>query len=548
MLHRDFLKLRISLSYEFLETQANILELLEFFKNFLRLDFAFIMFIIVFTMNISPSSFHRHSSGLSLVEVLLTVALISVIAAIGAVTVTGVTRNTQHRKLEADVQALNSAITLYQASGGSLDGHGDANAVLAKLKTTRSKAERARHAGAPSGRLIDPRIAAVAVPDSSWKLRARYDTAAKRFVSESSGNGIEFVLDDSLAEVAATLEDRDAGAVSYAATSTWVWDHASTATPNAPGGPSKFSTNPGVTDSSPGDPEPEPEPEDPGPPAPPPPPPPPRLSTPTFDLAGGAHPENSFPLTVSITNLPAPDQGSPLYRLGGGAWTPYTGPVTVPMNTQLSAVFRTLAPEDWRDSSERSATYYPVPESLSGTTGSNFHSPSGGANLKYKITDGGHRFEHGDPVFILDGEPIHSGDPNVLSFTSRPFSNVAPGQQFKLGDFYYHNGSTYYDSHATGVKLRITIDLPERGQTVSFDLILNLVNTENDPDDADASADYVKITNLSQNIPLQINGVNYKIALQFGATDSYGFSNGSQFHVYEGATGQGELLGTFLPR
>ncbi|HRQ90775.1 MAG TPA: choice-of-anchor K domain-containing protein, partial [Bacteroidia bacterium] len=132
--------------------------------------------------------------------------------------------------------------------------------------------------------------------------------------------------------------------------------------------------------------------------------------------------------------------------------------------------------------------------------------------------------------------------------TSTAFSNVPPGQKFKVGDFYYHNGSTYYDSHATGVKLRISIDLPERGQAISFDLNLDLVNTENDPDDAAASADYVRITNLSQNIPLQINGVNYKIVLEFGATDSFGFSNGSQFHVYEGATGQGELLGTFLPR
>jgi hypothetical protein len=152
------------------------------------------------------------------------------------------------------------------------------------------------------------------------------------------------------------------------------------------------------------------------------------------------------------------------------------------------------------------------------------------------------------PVFILDGQPVNSGDPNVLAFSSKSFADVAPGEKFKLGDFFYHNGSTYYDSHATGVLLRVTINLPERSQTLAFNLDLDLVNTENDPDDANASADYVVITNLTQNIPLQINGVNYRIQLEFGATDSFGFSSRSQFHVYEGATGQGELLGTFLPR
>jgi len=74
------------------------------------------------------------------------------------------------------------------------------------------------------------------------------------------------------------------------------------------------------------------------------------------------------------------------------------------------------------------------------------------------------------------------------------------------------------------------------------------VNTENDPDDPAASADYVKIQNLNQNLSLTINDVPYKIALEFGATDSFGFSTKNSFHVYEGASGTGELLGTFLPK
>lgn len=493
-------------------------------------------------------------AALSLVEVLLAIGAIAIVSTLGVAAWANVNRNAQHQKVETDVRTLNSAISMYLASGGKLDGITEPSAVLAKLKTSRSKDQRRQHAGGGSGRLVDPRIAAVPVPESSWKRRAVYQAASSRFEAVSTGPGVEFVLDPSIAETAATIEDRDLGTVKYASASGWVWDHAATVNPSAPSGPSQFHTDPGVKDTSPVDPAPDPDP-DPGPggggpsdPGPPPPPPLPRLPTPLFDLSGGAHSEGDFPLAVSVTNLPPASDADAIYQLGNGPWTPYTGAVAVPMNCWLRAQFLAKDPSAYRDSSEHSAYYYPVPESLSGTVEGDFHSPSGGSNLAYKITNNHDRFEHGDPVFILDGQPVNSGDPNVLTFTSQAFSDIPPGQKFKLGDFYYHNGSTYYDSHATGVLLKVTIGLPERSQTLSFDLDLDLVNTENDPDDANASADYVVITNLAQDIPLQINGVNYRMILEFGATDSFGFSSKSQFHVYEGATGQGELLGTFLPR
>lgn len=494
------------------------------------------------------------SAALSLVEVLLAVGAVAIVSTMSVVAWTKVSHNVQYQKVETDVRTVNAAISMFVAGGGNLGGTLDAAGVLERLKSSRSKDQRRQHAGAASGRLIDPRITAVSVPESSWKHRAVFNLSTRRFDVATSGTGVEFVLEPSLAEVATTIEDRELGTVKYAAASGWVWDHASTANPSIPGGPSSFATNPAVTDSSPVDPTPDPGPgtgpggggtPDPGP---PPPPPLPRLPTPQFDVSGGSHPEDEFPLSVSVTNLPPASEADTIYQLGNGPWTSYSGPVEVPMNSWLRAQFISKDTNAYQNSSEQSAYYYPVPESLSGKVEGDFHSPSGGSNLAYKITGNNDRFEHGDPVFILDGQPVYSGDPNVLAFSSQAFSNVAPGQKFKLGDFFYHNGSTYYDSHATGVILRVTINLPERAQTLAFNLGLDLVNTENDPDDANASADYVVIKNLTQDIPLQINGVNYRIQLEFGATESFGFSSRSQFHVYEGATGQGELLGTFLPR
>ncbi len=500
----------------------------------------------------SPS--HRHHSALSLVEVVLVVGALAILSAIGAASWSAVNRNAQRQKLETDVRTLNSALTVYLSSGGNLAGATEPGGVLARLKTSRSKGDRRLHAAAGSGRLVDARVAAVAVPASSWKSRAVFNAAKQRFEVASSGNGVEFILDPTIAEVAATIENRDLGAVKYSSTSSWVWDHSPTVNPSAPAGPSVFPTNPSIADSSPiVAPAPAPAPAPPaatGPSTPPPPPPPPlpRLPTPQFSLAGGAHSELLFPLSVTITNVPSGDIASVIFQVGSGPWTAYSGAVPVPMNSWLRAQFIAKDPATYQDGSPHSAYYYPVPESLSGTVNGDFHSATGGPNLLHQITSDGDRFAHGDPVFILDGQPVNSGEPNVLAFASQPFSNVPPGQKFKLGDLIYNNGSTYYDSHATGVKLRMTITLPERFQTISFDLNLELVNTENDPDDAHASADYVVITNLAQDVPLQINGVNYRILLEFGATDSFGFSSKSQFHVYEGAAGQGEILGTFLPR
>lgn len=479
---------------------------------------------------------------------------VGILASLTAVGVTRINENTQHRKLDSDVQTLNSAIKLYLANGGDLDGISNPDEVLLKLKSSRSKKDKKLHTGAPSGRMIDPRISTRAVEAGSWRARALYNAGAKSFEVVTNQAGIEFILDENLAEVRPNLETRSHGAMKFAENSNWVWNHVSTSNPNAPQGPSTFSTDPNVADSNPSDPVEVPEPpsggggagdddddEDST-------PAPPRLPRPNFSEPSGAHPEDDFELTVTITNLPPSDDADVMVKIGNGSWEAYSGPIDIPMNTSLRAQFVTKDVARYRDSGTRYAYYYPVPASLSGTVTGEFHSPRGGPNLVYEIQGGGTHFSHGDPVYILDGEPVDSGSPNVLQFDAKNFSNIPPGQKFKLGDFRYHNGNSYYDSHAIKVSLRIVINLPDRGQTVPFDLNLDLVNTENDPDDPAASADYVKIQNLNQNLSLTINDVPYKIALEFGATDSFGFSTKNSFHVYEGASGTGELLGTFLPK
>lgn len=495
----------------------------------------------------SPRSSPSQCSGIGTLEMLVTIAALGFIATLTTLAVSSVNKNAQHNKLTSDVRTLNSALKMYRANGGGLSGMTDPNSVLTKLKSSLSKKNREQHVGAPSGRMVDNRVVAVPVEADSWKLRAIYDAPNFRFAIKDTGAGVEFKLDPNLNELPVQIEGRSGAAVSYAENATWVWDHASTKNPNAPAGPSTFTTNPDIADSTPGttvgggssgggsaspsDPTE---------------PPPPKLATPEFSKTDGAHPEDDFPLSVAITNMPPTADADVIYQIDSGAWQTYPGAVTIAMNESLRAQFLAKDPDAYSDSSQAFANFYPVAGSFSGNADGNFHSPEGGPALKYSIFDDGDRFEHGDPVFILDGEPINSGETNTLQFTAKSFSNIPPGQKFKIGDLFYHNGSTYYDSHATNVKLAIHIDLPDRGESVDIELNLDLVNTENDPDDANASADYVKITNLQQGIALEINGVAYQMQLEFGATDSFGFSTNSEFHVYEGATGQGEVLATFI--
>src|SRR6056297_2763335 len=195
-------------------------------------------------VNLLPSRSATTSAGISMIEVLVTIGALGIVATLTTLAVSGVNKKAQHNKLTSDVQTLNSALKLYVNGGGDLSGITDPDAVLAKLKTSLNKEDRARHVGAPSGRMIDNRVVAVDVPAESWKLRAEYDDVGFRFAVKEAGDGVEFALDPNLNELSATVESRTGSAVSYAKDGTWVWDHASTRNPDAPAGPSTFKTNP----------------------------------------------------------------------------------------------------------------------------------------------------------------------------------------------------------------------------------------------------------------------------------------------------------------
>ena len=304
------------------------------------------------------------TAAISAVELIITVAVIGFVATISIMAVNAVTGGTQGQKTETDVKTLNAAITMYLANGGNLDEVTTADQLLNKLKSSRSKSDKTRHVGAPSGKMIDPRVSTRLIAENSKQPGAIFNSTSKRFEVVSTGERFEFILDDELNEYSSGVEDRDHSLVAYSKNSSWVWDHAALTNPNLPSGPTTATTGTSPGDSVPstdagggddggGDDGDDDDDDNGSPNDDPPAPLPPRLPTPQFDLAPGGHPDSDFPLSVSITNMPDSGTSTVVYKTNGGSWQVYGGAIEVPMNTTVSAQFLSTDTTIYRDSSTK---------------------------------------------------------------------------------------------------------------------------------------------------------------------------------------------------
>ena len=173
------------------------------------------------------------SRGFTLVEILLGMAVISVLSSVGYFTVTNIQEGAKENKLGSDVVSMNAAVTSYVANGGSLPTEGAVADVLAKLKTRANVASAAKSIGM-TGSFIDQRI------EPEWQtvdeagtsqLRAVWNVAQGRFVLTREGvAGIKnFRVNNALALEAPTLEARTqnvAGSDVKAGAPVWIWDYA----------------------------------------------------------------------------------------------------------------------------------------------------------------------------------------------------------------------------------------------------------------------------------------------------------------------------------
>jgi prepilin-type N-terminal cleavage/methylation domain-containing protein len=173
--------------------------------------------------------------GFTLVEILATVALIAVLASVAYAVLAPAKVAVVDTKLRTDVVRLNQIISMYLASGGSLEGVTAAQEVIDKLKTTRTEADAKRQVGGLTGRGVDVRLALreqTLAERASTSPRAVWNSTTHRFdiVTATGIAGIaDFVLDDNLLTVERPPETRERSTLLHSETNGWVWSAGSNA-------------------------------------------------------------------------------------------------------------------------------------------------------------------------------------------------------------------------------------------------------------------------------------------------------------------------------
>ena len=505
--------------------------------------------------------------GHSLLELIITIAIIGVIVTLSVALITDDAGSARVAKLESDISTLNQMVALYVADGGSVAGLTSPQAVLDKMKRIRPQSEWQRHAGAVTGRLVDVRLRGrtTAQPDSDNNPRAVWNKATQRFeLSTASGTAVsDFYLDESLAGADFGTETRAKLALAYNSdTKGWIWG-AAVKDPTANYlNPQAFgASNPAngfdPNESAPtsGD--------------------PPAdggsggsggggsggggggssgsvtaLPRPVITPSGGTFAFASFPSSATInSNGALPGVSKLMYRINSGAWVEYTGspvPITPAMN--LQARNETTLPAEYSTSSIISQTYYRLASGFSGSGEADWGDATGGANLVSSFVNSTETstFKHGNTRLDLgNGEYLDAGVENELNFTRESFNTVTPNTWFKFGEMMMLNGTTFYNSEASGVTLTVDLSMTEPSLSFTTDIEFALTSTENTSDRL-ASADVVEIKNPTTDVRVTIDGIEYRLELSWATLDpGAGVVQGNKFLIYEGATAQAELRARF---
>lgn len=496
------------------------------------------------------------AAGFTLSELLASVVIVAILVGIAFFLASDAKGKSEDAKLDSQVNALNSAVQVYLASGGQLNGVSDPVEVLDKLKSTATDSQKARIAGLRES-VVDPRLVFVMLGgdavDSDQK-RMVWDATKQRFeVATSGANAVREIRLDPDAALNGVAQENRKVPMELAASDSWVWDYTDTTSnggetpgdnntapgnvppgtdsgsggsgggsnPNGggPGGPggSGGGDNPGDGSGGKSD-----------------------LLPPVFSQTTGQYPSEVFPLELVLTNSNPTGSSRILYSINSGAWEEYTSKLSIDANSRVSAYAEAIDTGNYTDS-------YIVSEFFEGWD----HRFSGKANGRFRCELGGpnmttNHFEEKEIAHFDFGVPATGYEtPSTLQFSGTPFNDVRPGQIFRFGTLDFYNGTIWSGTGAESVVLSMDLALTNPVDSESFRYSFSLLSTVNQGIDPDADADYVYLPNLSTPFSTTLDGVKYYLVLRLGYEGEDGFATLSSFHVHENEKAQGGVYAYF---
>jgi len=262
---------------------------------------------------------------------------------------------------------------------------------------------------------------------------------------------------------------------------------------------------------------------------------------------------------VTIANPNDPTLSEIEYQLNAGAWQKYSGAFVIDRDEYPSGatiLARSTPTSNYYLASPASSSQISAESvKINGDALGSFHDPVGGDDLASNLTNqtSNSYFEWG-----LDKPADGSGKPSdyakysssSLTYQKSTFSTLGIGESFVVGVLDYYNGTIITGTGADQISLSVDLDLDVNGSTATsiFDFAFELINVVNNYDTNDLwkDADYVKLANPVASESIIIDGVEFKLRLEFGETSKNGIALFDEFYVLENAKAKTNLYGTLV--
>ncbi|MDB6070126.1 MAG: hypothetical protein JWL81_1297 [Verrucomicrobiales bacterium] len=476
--------------------------------------------------------------GFSLLEILMVLAAISCVVAMGMIHLMDGEKSVKSVKLAQDVKSLNNAVRTYYLSGGKLSAANTADAVIAKLKSVSAASQRNTIAGL-RGTMVDVRLRGVASAEDGTE-RAVWDQATMTFGIANSGSGIkEFVLDVA-AVPAVPVEETRGQVLAMDNADKWIWSYNdNAAATTAPRLPATAIATPVTTSTAAANIT--------------------VLQAPAFSKPGALYAYNDFnpDMKVSLVDPNPPNSAQIYYSISNGAWIPWNGtPLSIPraLTTEVRTYSAPLDPDRFEESALNSAAYETI--YFGGTSSGTFSNPIGDPGMVTNLTNGAVA-----PNFTWGSAATSIGftTPNSLTFAGKNLGTIAPEDTFELGTLTYFNGTVWTGTMANSVVLNVALNLTTPGVVENLAFTFKLMstvntkltkiatpgNTETETQMDDADADFVYIPDVSTKFNTTIKGQVFYLILSFGAHSADGFTTINTFHTHENKTMTGKIYGRF---